>query len=93
MQGLAKTAARFLSVGGSHKGIIGDLALNSQTLLDKLHAFCLLRDEISLPACCFFELKQTNYGTRLRLPSFIGLFKGIVSTSALYIKSVLTNVI
>ncbi|KAL6695503.1 hypothetical protein J3F84DRAFT_374542 [Trichoderma pleuroticola] len=78
MQGLAKTAARFLSMGGSHKGIIGDLALNNQTLLDKLHGFCRLRDEISLPACCFFELKQTNYGTRLRLPSFIGLFKGIV---------------
>ncbi|KAL7942253.1 hypothetical protein V8C42DRAFT_360339 [Trichoderma barbatum] len=78
MQGLAKTAAGILSMGGSHKGIIGDLALNNQTLLDKLHAFCRLRDEISLPTCCFFELKQTDYGTRLRLPSFIGLFKGTV---------------
>lgn len=60
---------------GSHRGITKELGFDEPMLLDKLQKFCLLRNRLSTPVSCFFELYETDYGQRFGLP---GMARGMV---------------
>ena len=75
MQNIADVIAQFMVLAGSHRGIIKDLSIDNPSLTDRLQEFCRLRDTMSIPACCFFELYKTDYGRRFGIP---GLFGGMV---------------
>ncbi|KAI1498085.1 hypothetical protein F5X99DRAFT_342248 [Biscogniauxia marginata] len=75
MQSIADIIARFAVLAGSHQGIIRDLVYGDTILGDQLEALCRLRDTLSIPTCCFFELYMTDYGKRFGLPGYI---KGMV---------------
>jgi tetratricopeptide (TPR) repeat protein len=75
MQPLASFCASCMSLVGADGGVIRDLVYDNDTLRDLLHEFCQIRDRYLIPACCFFELYETDYGKRFGLP---GLFRGRV---------------
>lgn len=65
----------------SHRGITKELSFDEPILLDKLQKFCLLRNRLSTPVACFFELYETDYGQRFGLP---GMARGMVRTMHLH---------
>lgn len=60
---------------GSHRGITEWLRFDGPELRDKLHRFCHLRNMLSLPISCFYELYETDYGRRFGIS---GVAKGMV---------------
>jgi hypothetical protein len=54
-----------MALAGSHKGIIKSLNYDDPTLREKLHLLCQLRERMSIPTSCFFELYETDYGKKL----------------------------
>lgn len=74
----ANLAAKFLSFAGSHRGILQDLKYDNQHLKDKLQKLCELQQSLRIPACFCFELYETDYGRRFRVP---GLIRGMVCLS------------
>lgn len=62
---------------GSHNGIPRELGFDEPILLDKLHGFCRLLNKLSIPASCFSELYETDYGRRYGIK---GAVKGMVSS-------------
>jgi hypothetical protein len=77
MQKFADTLAQTMVLAGSSRGIIKDLDYDNTTLADQLQEFCRLRDALSIPVCCFFELFKTDYGKRFGIP---GMVRGMVCT-------------
>lgn len=75
MQSIPDIIARFMVLANSHRGIIRDLAYGNDTLKDQLDALCQLKNTLSIPTCCFFELYATNYGKRF---GCLGCLKGMV---------------
>ncbi|KAK0710931.1 hypothetical protein B0H67DRAFT_583780 [Lasiosphaeris hirsuta] len=74
MHTFANKAAQLMSLSGSHRGIIDELELNNPTLVSKIDEFCQLPDMPGVTRC-FFELYETDYGRRFRVP---GLVSGMV---------------
>ncbi|KAL7813521.1 hypothetical protein V8C44DRAFT_47758 [Trichoderma aethiopicum] len=64
---------------GSHNGIPRELGFDEPILLDKLHGFCRLLNKLSIPASCFSELYETDYGRRYGIK---GAVKGMVVPEA-----------
>ncbi|KAJ6439025.1 Kinesin light chain [Purpureocillium lavendulum] len=75
MQKMADIAAQLMTLVGSQRSIIRDLAFDHETLRDKLQEFCQLCQRLSIPASCFFELYKTDYGKRYWVP---GVFRDMV---------------
>lgn len=75
MQPIANRFAQAMVLAGSHRGILQDLAYGNVNLRDRVQELCRLRDRTFLPTCCFFELRETDYGRRFGVP---GLFRGMV---------------
>ncbi len=75
MQFIADLIAQIMQPVGSYRGIIKDLAYDGVTLWDKLHSFCRLRNKLSTPVSCFYELYETDCGRRLGIGR---VFKGMV---------------
>ena len=65
------------SFSGSHNGITRELGFDEPILLDKLHGCCRLLNKLSIPASCFSELYETDYGRRYGVR---GAIKGMVSS-------------
>jgi len=86
MQKFADTLAQTMVLADSFRGIIKDLGYNNTTLADQLQEFCRLRDAMSIPVCCFFELFKTDYGKRFGIP---GMVRGMVCTQESVIESCL----
>ncbi|KAI1172200.1 hypothetical protein F4777DRAFT_582141 [Nemania sp. FL0916] len=59
----------------SHDGIVRELKFDDSRLADKLHYFCRLINKVSMPVACFFELYETDYGSR---NGITGVARGIV---------------
>ncbi|KAF6807470.1 pfs domain-containing protein [Colletotrichum plurivorum] len=74
-QPFVDSLARLMGPAGSHRGITQDLEFDGPELRDRLHRFCRLRNMLSMPVSCFFELYETDYGQRHGLP---GVAKGMV---------------
>jgi hypothetical protein len=74
-QYLAASIAQLMRPAGSHDGIIKQLGYDEPALLDKLHDFYRLRNRLLTPVTCFYELFETDYGSRFPLG---GLAKGMV---------------
>ncbi|KAK2590299.1 hypothetical protein QQS21_012025 [Conoideocrella luteorostrata] len=66
-------------IPGSHRGITKELGYDNSQLQDRLHAFCKLRNNLTIPVACFYELHEVNYlrksGIHLNIH---GVLKGIV---------------
>ncbi|MBE3041130.1 hypothetical protein IMZ48_00785 [Candidatus Bathyarchaeota archaeon] len=75
LQPLAQILAAIMRPAASHNEIINELSYEKPTLRDKLDSFCRIRNNLSIPTCCFFEYYETDYGRR----GFIsGVVKGMV---------------
>ncbi|KAK3357688.1 hypothetical protein B0T25DRAFT_166748 [Lasiosphaeria hispida] len=70
MHTFANRAAQFMSLSGSHRGIIDELELNNPALVEKIEEFCQLPDMTAVTRC-FFELYETDYGRRFRIPGMV----------------------
>ncbi|KAI1214605.1 uncharacterized protein F4807DRAFT_3196 [Annulohypoxylon truncatum] len=79
MQSLAKIVSRLLSFLGSNDKVIDDLGLDNESLTEKVHEFCQLRNKLQIPSWCFIEQLESDYGEKAGVP---GLFKGIVVEEA-----------
>jgi hypothetical protein len=79
MQVFANIIALFMQPAGSHCGIIKELDYDGPALLDKLHSFCRLRNELLTPVSCFYELYPTDYGRKKG--GIGGVVKGMVCSS------------
>ncbi|KAK4098443.1 hypothetical protein N658DRAFT_518050 [Parathielavia hyrcaniae] len=62
---LAKIVAWFSRFAGSHDGIVRDLSYDDENLMDTLHHFCRMRNTLSIPTSCFFELYDTDYSKKM----------------------------
>ncbi|GKT92452.1 ankyrin domain protein [Colletotrichum tofieldiae] len=71
--------AQLMGPAGSHRGITKDLEFDGLELQDRLHRFCRLRNTLSTPVSCFFELYDTDYGRRFGLS---GVAKGMIVEEA-----------
>ncbi|MCJ1312483.1 hypothetical protein MMC25_006157 [Agyrium rufum] len=79
MQIHVRIAAFFLSPLGSQIGIIEKISYENEDLFHKLTAFCHLIRRSSLPVSCFYEVYDTDYGKRFRIPwIFAWIFAGKV---------------
>ncbi|CCF40392.1 pfs domain-containing protein [Colletotrichum higginsianum] len=56
--------AQLMAPAGSHRGVTKELGFDGPELRDRLHRFCRLRNRLSMPVSCFFELFETDYGQR-----------------------------
>ncbi|WQF87977.1 Putative alpha/beta hydrolase-1, NACHT nucleoside triphosphatase [Colletotrichum destructivum] len=65
--------AQLMAPAGSHRGVTRELEYDGPELRDRLHRFCRLRNMLSMPVSCFFELFETDYGRRLGLPPRKGM--------------------
>ncbi|KAH7161129.1 hypothetical protein EDB81DRAFT_943854 [Dactylonectria macrodidyma] len=74
---LPQLLTTIMSPAGSHGGVIEELAYDNPGLRDKLHDFCRMLNTLSIPASCFFELYESDYGRR-KQKMFSGIIKGIV---------------
>ncbi|KAM0278410.1 hypothetical protein ACHAQH_005165 [Verticillium albo-atrum] len=75
-QSLAKAITRFSRFVGSHDGIIDDLGINEPGLRDRLHDFCRMRNTLSIPVTCCFELYESAYSKQ---PLVGGVLKGMMN--------------
>ncbi|PTB63088.1 pfs domain-containing protein [Trichoderma citrinoviride] len=78
-QPFLESLVKLKSFSGSHNGITRELGFDEPILLDKLHGFCRLLNKLSIPASCFSELYETDYGRRYGVR---GAIKGMVVTEA-----------
>ncbi|KAL6855647.1 hypothetical protein J3F83DRAFT_753806 [Trichoderma novae-zelandiae] len=78
-QPLLESVVNLKAFAGSHNGIPRELDFDEPLLLDKLHGFCRLLNKLSIPASCFSELYETDYGRRYGVE---GAIKGMVVTEA-----------
>ncbi|KAI0171027.1 hypothetical protein BJ166DRAFT_517548 [Pestalotiopsis sp. NC0098] len=67
MKWRAKLVSDMLHTAGSHDGIIQQLGYDNPELRDKLHNFCRLREQLKIPAACFFELCTMEFRWRFPL--------------------------
>ncbi|KAK4074614.1 hypothetical protein Purlil1_12943 [Purpureocillium lilacinum] len=74
-QSLSQIVAWFLRPAGSHDGVIRDLGYGDANLMDKLHQFCRMRNSLTIPTSCFFELCESDYCKRWHIG---GVIKGMV---------------
>ncbi|PYI09493.1 TPR-like protein [Aspergillus sclerotiicarbonarius CBS 121057] len=80
MQFYANLAVQSLTITGSHGGIIQDLSYDNATLTDRLHAFCNLQRKERMPTSCFYELYETDYGGKIKVPGWV---KGMVTSACI----------
>ncbi|WYZ35532.1 hypothetical protein EsH8_X_000179 [Colletotrichum jinshuiense] len=78
-QPLLDSLAQLMGPAGSHRGITKELGFDGLELQDRLHRFCRLRNTLSIPVSCFFELFETDCGSRFGLS---GVAKGMVVEEA-----------
>ncbi|KAL7812767.1 hypothetical protein V8C26DRAFT_406512 [Trichoderma gracile] len=78
-QPFLESVVNLKTFAGSHDGIPRELGFDEPILLDKLHGFCRLLNKLSMPASCFTELYETDYGRRYGVK---GVIKGMVVTEA-----------
>ncbi|OTA01901.1 hypothetical protein A9Z42_0022420 [Trichoderma parareesei] len=78
-QPLLEAVVNLKAFAGAHNGIPRELDFDEPILLDKLHGFCRLLNKLSIPASCFSELYETDYGRRYGIK---GAIKGMVVTEA-----------
>ncbi|KAK1673679.1 hypothetical protein BDP55DRAFT_555924 [Colletotrichum godetiae] len=71
--------AQLMGSTGSHRGITKELGFDGPELQDRLHRFCRLRNTLSTPVSCFFELFETDYGRRFGLS---GVARGMIVEEA-----------
>ncbi|KAK1688656.1 pfs domain-containing protein, partial [Colletotrichum godetiae] len=71
--------AQLMGSAGSHRGITKELGFDGPELQDRLHRFCRLRNTLSTPVSCFFELFETDYGRRFGLS---GVARGMIVEEA-----------
>ncbi|KAK4098107.1 hypothetical protein N658DRAFT_499694 [Parathielavia hyrcaniae] len=64
-QSLAKIMAWFSRFAGSYDGIVRDLLYDDENLIDTLHHFYRIRNTLSIPTSCFFELYDTDYSKKI----------------------------
>lgn len=78
-QALADAIAWIMRPAGSHRNVIEVLGYDEPVLRDKLDSFCRLRNTLSIPVACFYELYETDCGKRL---GWGGMVKGMVCNDA-----------
>jgi hypothetical protein len=78
-QPLLDSLTKLMAPAGSHDGIVRDLGYDDARLRDRIHYFCRLCNELSMPVSCFYELHDTDVGRRSGVS---GVMKGIVRGNA-----------
>ncbi|TFB01754.1 hypothetical protein CCMA1212_006453 [Trichoderma ghanense] len=81
-QPFLESLVKLKAFAGSHNGIPRELGFDEPILLDKLHGFCRLLNKLSIPASCFSELYETDYGRRYGVEGVIKGMKVVPEASA-----------